>query len=153
MIICFWVSYAGAYEYTYYLWPDASIIYVVPSAFLMCMIGFLYLIILMLGCVLVKQTFRSFRFNVGIIALFSVLCAVKSISAINSVVLTSRNVDLISDEISMTEFLIPFIISVGRMVIISNPHQNRFLNAGKPIRKRWTRPIGHASSVFSQVVF
>ena len=41
MTVSFWVSFVGAYGYTYYLWPDASLSNVVPSAFFMWMIGFL----------------------------------------------------------------------------------------------------------------
>ena len=117
MTVSFWVSFVGAYGYTYYLWPDASLSNVVPSAFFMWMIGFLYLSILILGCVLFKQTFTSILFTGGIVALFSVLSVVKPLSAFNPVVLTSRNVDLISGEISMTEFLIPFIVSVVLSVV------------------------------------
>lgn len=117
MTVSFWVSFVGAYGYTYYLWPDASLSNVVPSAFFMWMIGFLYLSILILGCVLFKQTFTSILFTGGIVALFSVLSVIKPLSAFNPVVLTSRNVDLISGEISMTEFLIPFIFSVVLSVV------------------------------------
>ena len=70
----------------------------------MWMIGFLYLSILILGCVLFKQTFTSILFTGGIVALFSVFSVVKPLSALNPVVLASRNVDLISGEISITEF-------------------------------------------------
>ena len=115
--LSFWLSFAGAYGYTYYLWPDAALSHIVPSAFFLWMIGFLYLSILILGCVLFKQTFTSILFTGGIVALFSVLSVVKPLSAFNPVVLTSRNVDLISGEIPMTEFLIPFIISVVLSVV------------------------------------
>ena len=100
MTVSFWLSFAGAYGYTYYLWPDAALSHIIPSAFFLWMIGFLYLSIL-----------------IGIVALFSVLSVVKPLSAFNPVVLTSRNVDLISGKIPMTEFLIPFIISVVLSVV------------------------------------
>ena len=79
--------------------------------------GFLYLSILILGCVLFKQTFTSILFTGGIVALFSVLSVVKPLSAFNPVVLTSRNIDLIAGEIPLAEFLIPFIISEVLSVI------------------------------------
>lgn len=117
MTISFWVSFVGAYGYTYYLWPDATLSHIVPSAFFLWIIGFLYLSILMLGCVLFKQTFTSILFTGGIVALFSVLSVVKPLSAFNPVALTSRNVDLISGEISISELIIPFIISLFLSVI------------------------------------
>lgn len=117
MTVSFWVSFVGAYGYTYYLWPDATLAYIVPSAFFLWMIGFLYLSILILGCVLFKQTFTSILFTGGIVALLSVLSIVKPLSAFNPVVLTSRNIDLISGEISIAEFIIPFIISMVLSVV------------------------------------
>lgn len=112
MTVSFWVSFAGAYGYTYYLWPDAALSHTVSSAFFMWIMGFLYLSILILGCVLFKQTFTSILFTGGIVALLSILGIVKPLADFNPVVLTSRNVDLISGEVSMTEFIIPLIISL-----------------------------------------
>ena len=83
----------------------------------MWMIGFLYLSILILGCVLFKQTFTSILFTGGIVALFSVFSMVRPLSALNPIVLASRNVDLISGKISITEFTVPFIISVVLSVV------------------------------------
>ena len=117
MTVSFWVSFVGAYGYTDHLWPDTSLSYIVPSAFFMWMIGFLYLSILILGCVLFKQTFTSILFTGGIVALFSVFSMVRPLSALNPIVLTSRNVDLISGKISITEFTVPFIISVVLSVV------------------------------------
>ena len=117
MTVSFWVSFVGAYGYTDHLWPDASLSYIVPSAFFMWMIGFLYLSILILGCVLFKQTFTSILFTGGIVALFSVFSMVRPLSALNPIVLASRNVDLISGKISITEFTVPFIISVVLSVV------------------------------------
>ena len=97
MTVSFWVSFVGAYGYTDHLWPDTSLSYIVPSAFFMWMIGFLYLSILILGCVLFSM--------------------VRPLSALNPIVLTSRNVDLISGKISITEFTVPFIISVVLSVV------------------------------------
>lgn len=100
MTVSFWVSFVGAYGYTDHLWPDTSLSYIVPSAFFMWMIGFLYLSILILGCVLFKQTFTSILFTGGIVALFSIFSMVRPLSALNPIVLASRNVDLISGKIS-----------------------------------------------------
>ena len=111
------VSFVGAYGYTDHLWPDTSLSYIVPSAFFMWMIGFLYLSILILGCVLFKQTFTSILFTGGIVALFSIFSMVRPLSALNPIVLASRNVDLISGKISITEFTVPFIISVVLSVV------------------------------------
>ena len=117
MTVSFWVSFVGACGYTHYLWPNASLSHVILSAFFLWVMGFLYLSILILGCVLFKQTFTSILFTGGIVALFSVLNVVKPLSAFNPVVLTSRNIDLIAGEIPLAEFLIPFIISVVLSVI------------------------------------
>lgn len=117
MTVCFWVSFAGAYGYICCLWPDAALSHVVSSAFFMWIMGFLYLSILVLGCVLFKQTFTSILFTGGIVALFSVLSLIKPLAGFTPVVLVSRNADLISGEFSMMGFVIPFIISAVLSVV------------------------------------
>ena len=112
MTISYWMSYAAAYGYTALLWRDAKLPNVALAAFALWLVGFLYLSILMIGCVLFKQTFTSILFTGGIVALISLLGMVKPIAKFNPFLLTSQNVDLISGEVIPADFLIPAILSL-----------------------------------------
>ncbi|RKJ42933.1 hypothetical protein D7X25_26510 [bacterium 1XD42-8] len=82
------------------------------AAVLLWIVGFLYLSILMIGCVIFKQTFTSILFTGGIAALISLLGMIEPIAKFNPFILTSKNVDLISDEVILAEFIISVFISV-----------------------------------------
>lgn len=112
MTVSYWTAYAATYGYTALLWNDTSLSNVALAAFSLWMAGFLYLSILMIGCVIFKQTFTSILFTGGIVALISLLGMVKPIARFNPFILTSKNVDLISGEATLADFMIPALISV-----------------------------------------
>lgn len=112
MTISYWIGYAAAYGYTALLWKDTSLSHVALAACSLWLVGFLYLSILMIGCVIFKQTFTSILFTGGIAALISLLGMVEPIAKYNPFLLTSKNVDLISGEAVPAEFVIPAFISV-----------------------------------------
>ena len=112
MTISYWIGYAAAYGYTALLWKDTSLSNVALAACPLWIVGFLYLSILMVGCVIFKQTFTSILFTGGIAALISLLGMVEPIAKYNPFLLTSKNVDLISGEAVPAEFVIPAFISV-----------------------------------------
>lgn len=74
--------------------------------------SFLYLSILMVGCVIFKQTFTSILFTGSIVVLISLLGMIEPIAKFNPFILTSKNIDLISGEVIPAEFMIPAFISV-----------------------------------------
>lgn len=112
MTISYWIGYAGAYGYTALLWNDANLSNVALAAFSLWITGFLYLSILMIGCVIFKQTFTSILFTGGIVALISLLGMIEPIAKFNPFILTSKNVDLISGKAVPADFMIPAFISV-----------------------------------------
>lgn len=112
MTISYWAAYAAAYSYTALLWKDTSLSNVALAAFSLWIVGFLYLSILMIGCVIFKQTFTSILFTGGIVAFISLLGMVEPIAKFNPFILTSKNVDLISGEAVPAEFMMPAFISV-----------------------------------------
>lgn len=112
MTISYWAAYAAAYGYTALLWKNASLSNVALAAFSLWIVGFLYLSILMIGCVIFKQTFTSILFTGGIVAVISLLGMAEPIARFNPFILTSKNVDLISGEAVPAEFMIPIFISV-----------------------------------------
>ena len=112
MTICYWIGYTAAYGYTSLLWNDTSFTNVALAAVLLWISGFLYLSILMIGCVIFRQAFTSILFTGGAAALISLLGMIEPIAKFNPFILTSKNVDLISGEVIPAEFMIPAFISV-----------------------------------------
>ena len=112
MTICYWAGFLATYCYTAYLWPGATLSHVFTAAFYLWLIGFLYLSILLLGCVVFKQTFTSILFTGGIVAVISLLGIIEPLAKFNPFVLASKNLDLISGAASVSEFFMPAIISV-----------------------------------------
>ena len=112
MTISYWIGYAATYGYTALLWNDNNLSNVVLAAGSLWIVGFLYLSILMIGCVIFKQTFTSILFTGGIVAIISLLGMIEPIAKFNPFILTSKNVDLISSEAVPAEFVIPAFISI-----------------------------------------
>lgn len=112
MTISYWAGYAAAYGYTALLWSDTGLSNVALAAFSLWIVGFLYLSILMIGCVLFKQAFTCILFTGGMVALISLLGMVEPIAKYNPFILASKNVDLIAGEAVSAEFVIPALLSV-----------------------------------------
>lgn len=117
MTVCHWAGSLAAYCYTAYLWPDTVLPHVFTAAFYLWLIGFLYLSILLLGCVIFKQAFTSILFTGGIVAVISLLGIAPPLARFDPFLLASKNVDLISGAASVSEFFIPAIISVVITVV------------------------------------
>ncbi len=117
MTVCYWTGFLATYCYTAYLWPGTMLSHVFTAAFYLWLIGFLYLSILLLGCVIFKQTFTSILFTGGIVAVISLLGIVDPLARFNPFLLTSKNVDLISGAASVSEFLMPTVISIAITII------------------------------------
>lgn len=113
MTVSYWIGYAAAYGCTALLWHDRDLSNVFLAAFSLWLVGFLYLSILMIGCVIFKQTFTGILFTGGIVALISLLGMVEPIAGCNPFILTSKNIDLISGEVVLAEFIIPAFISAA----------------------------------------
>ncbi len=112
MTISYWIAYVAAYGYTALLWNNTNLSNVALAAFSLWIAGFLYLSILMIGCVIFKQIFTSILFTGGIVALISLLEMIEPIEKFNPFILTSKNIDLISGEVIPAEFVIPAFISI-----------------------------------------
>ena len=117
MTICYWAGFLATYCYTAYLWPGATLSHVFTAAFYLWLIGFLYLSILLLGCVVFKQTFTSILFTGGIVAVISLLGIIEPLAKFNPFVLASKNLDLISGAASVSELFVPATISVVITVV------------------------------------
>lgn len=87
------------------------------TTFSLWIVGFLYLSILIIGCVIFNQTFTSILFTGSIVARISLLGMVEPIAKFNPFILTSKNIDLISGEAVWAEFMIPVFISVVLSVL------------------------------------
>ena len=112
MTISYWISYAATYGYTAFLWKDASLPNVAFAALALWIAGFLYLSILMIGCVIFRQTFTGILFTGGIVAVISLLGIKEPIAKFSPFILTTKNIDLISGEINLSDFMIPAVVSI-----------------------------------------
>lgn len=117
MTICYWAGFLATYCYTAYLWPGTTLPHVFTAAFYLWLTGFLYLSILLLGCVIFKQTFTSILFTGGIVAIISLLGIFEPLTKCNPFLLTSKNVEIISGAASVSKFLMPAIISIVVTII------------------------------------
>ena len=113
MTVCYWTGFLAACCYTACLWPGAALPNVLTAACYLWLIGFLYLSILLLGCVVFKQTFTSILFTGGIVAIISLLGIAPPLAKFNPFLLTSKNVELLSGAASVSELFLPAMISVG----------------------------------------
>lgn len=112
MTISYWISYAATYGYTAFLWKDVSLPNVAFAALALWIAGFLYLSILMIGCVIFRQTFTGILFTGGIVAVISLLGIIEPIAKFSPFILTTKNIDLISGEITLSDFMIPAVVSI-----------------------------------------
>lgn len=117
MTVSYWVSFAAAYSYTAYLWKGTALSNTVLAAFGLWILGFLYLSILMVGCVIFKETFTSILFAGGIAALISLLGIIEPIAEFNPFILTTKNVDLISGTVLPSVFLIPILVAIAMSIL------------------------------------
>lgn len=113
MTVSYWLGYAAAYGCTALLWDDKDLSNAALAACSLWIVGFLYLSILMIGCVIFRQTFTGILFTGGIVALISMLGMTEPTARFNPFILTSKNVDLISGQAAPAEFVIPAFLSVA----------------------------------------
>lgn len=117
MTLCYWASFAVTYGYTAFLFHEPPLPHTLFAALALWIIGFLYLSILLLGCVLFRQTFTSILFTGGMAALFSLLTFVKQTEPYNPFILTSRNLDLLSGKAVPSEFFIPMLLTLVLIIV------------------------------------
>lgn len=112
MTVSYWTGYAAAYICTAILWNDTNLSHVALASFLLWIAGFLYLSILMVGCVIFQQAFTSILFTGGMVALLSLPGMAEPIAGFHPLALTSKTIDLISGEAVPAEFTVPAFLSI-----------------------------------------
>ncbi len=112
MTVSFWMCFGVTYGYTAYLWPSEELSHLLFAAFALWLSAMLYLCILMFGCVLFQQAFASILFLLVITLIFSLLGMTDLLSAYSPSFLSSKNIDLISGTVTISEFAIPITISL-----------------------------------------
>ena len=121
MTVSYWLSYGVTYGYTAYLWTGAELSHVFFAAFALWVVALLYLCILMLGCVLFRQAFTSILFFLAITVVMSLLGMTPLFGTFSPIFLTSKNVDLLSGAVSISQFTAPaitsIIMSIGMLVL------------------------------------
>lgn len=111
MTLSYWMCFGITYGYTAYLWPGASLPHTIFAGFSLWIIGLMYLSILILGCVLFKQAFSGIVFFFAVFGVLSLISMPAQIAKFSPLVLTAKNIDLLSGTAAISEFSIPIIIS------------------------------------------
>ncbi len=112
MTISYWMSFGITYGYTAYFWQGQVLPHMIFSAFALWMVGLLYLSILIFGCVLFRQAFPSIIFLLGVTVIMTLIGIPKQLASYNPLILTLKNVDLISGTVSVSEFIMPIVIAI-----------------------------------------
>lgn len=122
MTVSYWMCFGVTYGYTAYLWPGEELPHLLFAAFALWLSSVLYLCILMFGCVLFQQAFASILFLLVITLIISLLGMTDLLSAYSPSFLSAKNIDLISGTVTISEFVIPIIISLimsGVLLLLS----------------------------------
>lgn len=112
LTVSYWLSFGITYGYTAYLWPGASLPHTFFAAFVLWIAGLLYLCILILGCVLFRQAFTSILFLLVTTVVMALLGQAEKTAGYSPSFLASRNIDLLSGAVAVSDFSTPLIISV-----------------------------------------
>ncbi len=112
MSISYWLCFGVTYGYTAYFWRGEALPHTVFAAFALWLAGVMYLSILMLGCVLFRQAFTAILFFLGINTAISLVGMIKQIKVCSPLILTSKNVDLLSGTVTGGEFVVPIVITL-----------------------------------------
>ena len=112
MTVSYWLCFGITYGYTAYLWPSADLQHTLFAAFSLWIIAFMYLSILILGCVLFKQAFSAIVFLLAVIAIIMLCSIPPQIASCSPMFLMSKNIDLLSGTTAISEFIVPIITAL-----------------------------------------
>lgn len=118
MSVCYWMCFCVTYGYTVYLWPSSTLSHVAEAAVLLWLEGILYVSILLLGCVVFKQTFSSILFTGGFVAVLALLRYVECLSEIVPLRLGTDNISVISGSIAISELYVPILLTILSIVVL-----------------------------------
>jgi len=112
MTVSYWLCFGITYGYTAYLWANTDLQHTLFAAFSLWIIGFMYLSILIMGCVLFKQAFSGIIFLLAVTVIISLCSILPQTASYSPMILMSKNVDLLSGAAAISEFTMPIIISL-----------------------------------------
>lgn len=112
MTVCFWMSFGVTYGYTVYFWSDSDLPHVLFAGFALWVEGIMYISITMLGCVLFRQMFTSVLFLLAVTVSITLLGMLKSLERFSPMILSNKNVDLLSGAASLSDFAVPMAVTL-----------------------------------------
>lgn len=113
MTVSLWLCFGITWGYTAYFWQDEILSNIVISALFLWIGGILYLTILTLGCVISRRAFASILLVLGITVVFSLLGMTPFFENLNPMLLSTKNIDLINGSKSISDMIVPTIISLA----------------------------------------
>lgn len=112
-VLCFLTTYI----YTLYFWSIEGINNIMLSAFCLWLFGILLLAIIILGGVLFKSSYGGLLFTGGFVAVLSLLNISPALQKYNPITLISGNMSLITNNMSVSDFTLPVVISSIAVIV------------------------------------
>lgn len=116
LTLSLWMCFGVTYGYTALFWPGTSYPHTVLAAFALWIVGLLLLSALIFGCVLFRQAFASIFFLIAFLGVLLLGGIPTQIANYNPLVLASRNVDLLSGAVQVSDFTVPIVVSLALTV-------------------------------------
>ncbi|MDD5933956.1 MAG: ABC transporter permease subunit [Clostridiales bacterium] len=114
--VSYFFCFAISYLYTKFFWSEA-----VPnlffSVFCLWIFGFVIIALLLLGGVLLKSSYGSLLITAGVIGILFLINIVPTLMDYNPLMLSSSNTALLRQELQVSDFFAPLIVSVGMIVV------------------------------------
>jgi ABC-2 type transport system permease protein len=118
MTLSYWLCFCISYGYTAFLWQGAELPHIFFAAFALWVAGLLYLCILMLGCVLFRQAFAAIMFLLVVTVPINLLGLIEQIAPYSPFFLAAKNIELLSGAATLSQFAVPFIISILMSLVL-----------------------------------
>ena len=113
MTISLWICFGITWGYTAYFWQDTSLQHLFISALFLWIGGVMILAVLMLGSVVSKVAFTCILLVLGVTVVFSILGMTPFFEHFNPMLLSTKNIDLITGNILVSDMMVPMIISLA----------------------------------------
>lgn len=116
-MICFAISYA----YTIYFWSSDNVHNLVLSVFCLWLFGVLLLAIVIFGGVLFKNNYGGMLFTGGFVTVSLLLNIAPAIQKVNPISLVSKNMDLLTNKMEVSDIILPIVIClIATFIFISS---------------------------------
>lgn len=112
-LCCFGLSYV----YTAYFWSSKGISNLILSVFCLWLFGIVLISVILLGGVISRSSYGCLMFVVGFMAILFLMNIVPKFQPYNPIVLSSKNMSLLTGETVLKDLVSPLIISIAIVIL------------------------------------